>query len=245
MTVIDWTGKGGKQTALIRVQKNELVVAERKIDEQIARAENGVRTGRRIIGGSIGLLVASLAGFVLVPHIAIAAVVVGSLSGFGGVIKADINEARIAKEVRRRQKVLSERQNVEQTRLQRLDNAAAAALETERCAGTLALGREMRIDFEDAPPKILRIEEMGSVFGPDSEGRQIRLRIVASLYEAAVGADDSLRPTGNGILMVTRNFEPMSETMPPPGLCVQAPDPTPSPPPQSGPEKKLPPCTPV
>jgi hypothetical protein len=221
----------GEQTALVRVQKNELVVAEWKIDEQIADAEKGRYTGRMIAAGSLGLLLASLVGIMLVPHVGIPLAVVGMISGAGGVAKAEINLSRIHKWGCRRREIVSQRQTIELTRLQRLDAAAAAALETERCAGTLAMGREVRVDFEDEAPKILRIVEIGSVFG---DGGQLRLRVGASLYDGAfIGSK------------VVRDFEQMSQTTPPPGLGVQAPDPTPSPTSQSGTAKKLPPCTPV
>jgi hypothetical protein len=226
----------GEQTALVRVPKKELALAE-----QIARAKKGQRTGNGILLGSGSLVLASLIGLLFAPHIAVGALAVGMLGSLGGAFKHDMNLLRVSEGEQRRR---DQQQEIEKNRLLRLEAVATAVLETERLMGTLALGREIRLDFENEPQKILRIEEMGSVFGPDSEKRQIRLRIAASLYEAETGPHGGLRPSGNVVLMTVRHFEPMSQAQPP-DLSGEAPDLPPSSPSRGAAYKKLPPCTAV
>lgn len=216
------------EMSLVRAQNNELADAERKIDGQIARAKKGQRTGRRIMGGACGVMLASLAGVVLVPHIALGIYAVAVLGVIGGAVKEHVSAGRVSKEQWRRKEIDARREGIERNRLLRLHAATTAALETERGAGTLAIGREVRVDFEDETPKILRIDEMGSTFSSSEEDRQPRLRIAAGLYEAEAGADGGLkRHSGSKLFTVIRNFEPMGETM------------LPSPQPAE-PEKKLP-----
>jgi len=216
----------GEQTGLVRVPKKELALSERKIEEQIARAKKGVRSGNGFAFGGIGVIAASLIGLTFVPVIALGAFAVGAAGFIGGAIKHDRNLVRVADGEKRRR---DQRRKRKPNRLRRLQAAASAALETE--SRTLAMGRELRVDFEDEPPKILRVEEMGAVFATDADDRHIRLRIAASLYEAEAGLNGDLRPSGNRVCTMVRNFEPAAEAPPPS--------------PQPKPEKKLPPCTPV
>ena len=218
----------GEHTALVRVPKKGLALSERKIEEQIARAKKGVRSGNGLAFGGIGVIAASLIGLTFVPVIALGAFAVGAAGFIGGAIKHDRNLVRVADGEKRRR---DQRRKRKPNRLRRLQAAASAALETERRAGTLAMGRELRVDFEDEPPKILRVEEIGAVFATDADDSQIRLRIAASLYEAEAGLNGDLTPSGNRVFTMVRNFEPAAEAPPPS--------------PQPKPEKKLPPCTPV
>jgi hypothetical protein len=136
------------------------------------------------------------------------------------VAKAALEEERAA--------AIAAAKATEQARREALRLAAESVL--TKAVGACEIGQELRVEVADEPPKILRIEAVGTEL--DNEDHKVQ-KISARLYETVADADGGLKRREQIANIPAFTYHPPLK-----------PDLAPSAPPRGEAKKRLPPCTP-
>jgi hypothetical protein len=222
-----------EQTALVAVPSAELVLAEKAAARQAEHVGKNMLKSNGVYALGVGV---TLIACVPAIHLFLTFVLGGLLLQVcGGVASLHFGDkmqnylrlqalARATQEKERAAAIAA----AEVVRRETLCMVAESVL--TKCAGTYAVGQELRIDVADETPKILRIENIST--GLNDQDRPVR-QTSAQLYEIMAQADGSLKRGKRiaNIPAITCSVPVDPEVAPPSPLRDIA-------------EKKLPPCMP-